>query len=51
LADIINGSVTLNVYGGTYTNVFGGSKGRLDDPSTDGVDEEKSADIEGGCYW
>ena len=28
LADIINGDVTLNVYGGTYTNVFGGSKGR-----------------------
>ena len=26
LADI-NGNVTLNVYGGTYTNVFGGSKG------------------------
>ncbi len=29
----INGNVTLNVYGGKYTNVFGGSKGvRGDDP-------------------
>lgn len=27
LANIINGDVTLNVYGGNYTNVFGGSKG------------------------
>ena len=27
LADIINGNVTLNVYGGTYNDVFGGSKG------------------------
>ncbi len=26
----INGNVTLNVYGGTYTNVFGGSKGDLE---------------------
>lgn len=26
-AEIIDGNVTLNVYGGNYTNVFGGSKG------------------------
>ena len=31
LADIIDGSVTLNVYGGIYNNVFGGSKGDLNE--------------------
>ena len=30
LADIIDGDVTLHVYGGIYENVFGGSKGVLD---------------------
>ena len=40
LADI-GGSVTLTVKGGTYTNVFGGSKGRL---ASTGV-EAKAADI------
>ncbi len=46
LANIINGNVTLNVYGGTYNYVFGGSKGRLDDPDTS-ANEEKEADIHG----
>lgn len=44
LADI-NGNVTLNVEGGSYINVFGGSKGQLasDDPPL----EEKAANING----
>lgn len=43
LADIINGDVTLNVYGGNYNRVFGGSKGRSEsDPLG-----EKEADIKG----
>ena len=41
LADIIEGNVTLNVYGGTYTNVFGGSKGYWAENEAD----RKSADI------
>ena len=35
LADIIDGSVTLTVKGGTYTNVFGGSKGVIGGTSAD----------------
>lgn len=39
----INGNVTLNVRGGTYTNVFGGSKGVKESNNNAGI----SADIEG----
>ena len=42
LANII-GDVTLSIYGGTYTNVFGGSKGRV---AASGV-EAKAANITG----
>jgi hypothetical protein len=42
----ISGDVVLNVYGGIYTNVFGGSKGRLRE--TNGAqDDGVSADIDG----
>lgn len=45
----ISGDVVLNVYGGIYTNVFGGSKGRL--PGTNGPDDEGiSADIHGRVF-
>lgn len=45
----ISGDVVLNVYGGIYTNVFGGSKGRL--PETNGPDDEGiSADIHGRVF-
>ena len=43
----ITGNVTLNVEGGTYINVFGGSKGRADDPSTSDINEAVSANING----
>ena len=46
LADI-NGDVTLNVLGGNYENVFGGSKGRKGDTSTSPETEEKAANING----
>ena len=46
MANINNGSVTLNLYGGTFHSVFGGSKGVADDPNTV-ADEGVSADIGG----
>ena len=44
-AEIIDGNVTLNVYGGNYTNVFGGSKGDLASLGEGHVD--KAANITG----
>lgn len=41
------GNVHLRVYGGTYDNIFGGSQGRLADPSNTLHPDEKSADING----
>lgn len=46
-AEIIDGNVTLNVYGGTYTNVFGGSKGVTDNLETPLVNEAVAANIDG----
>ena len=47
LADIA-GNVTLNVFGGTYINVFGGSKGTNPPANaTDGQKDTASADITG----
>ena len=43
----IKGNVGLTVKGGTYTNVYAGSKGRLDDPATTDTNESFAADIEG----
>ena len=44
----INGNVTLNVYGGDFKNVFGGSKGKIADANADNEEKEKaSADISG----
>ena len=45
-AEIINGNVTLNILGGTFDEVFGGSKGVLDDPATP-EDESVAANIDG----
>ena len=42
----ITGNVVLNIEGGTYTNVFGGSKGRLSGTNSP-EDPGKSADITG----
>ena len=46
LADI-EGDVTLNVYGGTYTNVFGGSKGRAANTTVTPAITAKPANITG----
>ena len=46
LADI-TGNVTLNVNGGYYTSVFGGSKGRLDDNTVSPAISAKAANITG----
>ena len=43
----IQGNVKLDVRGGTITKVFGGSKGRLDDPATTDVNEAVAAKITG----
>ncbi len=43
----ITGSTTLNVYGGTFDEVYAGSKGVRDDPATGGVDETVDASISG----
>lgn len=40
----IYGNVTVNILGGTYNNLFAGSRGHVDDPSTQ-EDESYSADI------
>ena len=42
----ITGDVTLNLHGGTYNYVYGGSKGVADDPATPG-DEGVAANIDG----
>ena len=42
----ITGNVTLNILGGTYDYVYGGSRGRADDPATN-VDESYASDISG----
>ncbi len=42
----IHGNVTLTIRGGTIGSVFGGSKGRLDDPATD-TNESFAANIDG----
>ena len=42
----ITGNVTLNLYGGSYDYVYGGSKGVADDPTT-GEDESVEAKITG----
>ena len=46
MANINNGNVTLNIFGGTMTNVYGGSKGVADDPNTV-ADESVAANIDG----
>ncbi len=45
MADI-KGNVTLNVYGGTYTNVFGGSRGESDSPANI-IDNPNTPETEG----
>ena len=42
----INGNVTLNIEGGSYNYVYGGSRGRVDDPATN-VNEAVASDISG----
>lgn len=46
-ANITGGNVVLNVYGGTYVNVFGGSKGNLGNPQANPSIQPRSADITG----
>ncbi len=43
----IDGNVELTINGGIITNVYGGSKGRLDNPETPGVNEARTATITG----
>ncbi len=43
----IHGNVTLTIRGGTIGTVFGGSKGRLDDPATTDTNESFAANIDG----
>ena len=43
----IDGNVVLNVYGGTFTNVYGGSKGLKGDLSADPPVSPKAANIDG----
>ena len=39
------GNITINIEGGVFYNVFGGSKGWLDDPATPDVDESFASNI------
>jgi hypothetical protein len=41
----IYGNIILRIEGGIFENVYGGSKGRLDDPSTTGIDETFASNI------
>ena len=41
----IYGNINLTIEGGIFENVFGGSKGRIDDPSTTEIDETYASNI------
>lgn len=43
----ITGNVTLTIKGGSYNNIYGGSKGLLDDPATTDINEAVAANING----